>query len=115
MTKSYYALGRLPKGVMNKLEAAYAQHLALQVRAGALLDYQFQPLRLVLAERTTYEPDFLVFNAANEVEFHEVKGRWEDDARVKVKVAAAKFPRFRFVAVTAQLKSQGGGWKFEEF
>ena len=35
--------------------------------------------------------------ASGQIEVHEVKGFWTDDALVKIKVAAAKFP-FRFIA-----------------
>ena len=38
------------------------------------------------------------------------KGFWEDDARVKIKVAAEVFP-FRFVAITRSKD----GWKEEDF
>jgi hypothetical protein len=48
------------------------------------------------------------------LECHEVKGFWQDDARVKVKVAAEQFPLW-FVAVTARPKRDGGGWNVEEF
>jgi hypothetical protein len=48
------------------------------------------------------------------LEMHEVKGFWQDDARVKIKVAASIYP-FRFVAVTARAKKHGGGWEREEF
>jgi hypothetical protein len=48
------------------------------------------------------------------LEMHEVKGFWQDDARVKIKVAASIYP-FRFVAVTARAKKHGGGWAVEEF
>jgi hypothetical protein len=45
------------------------------------------------------------------LEVVEVKGFWRDDARVKVKVAAAIYP-FKFVAVT---RTRGGSWRPEEF
>ena len=48
--------------------------------------------------------------ASGELEMHEVKGFWREDARLKIKVAAEQFP-FRFVAVT---KSKDG-WATEEF
>jgi hypothetical protein len=44
----------------------------------------------------------------------EVKGHWEEDARVKIKVAASIYP-FRFIAVTARARKDGGGWVLEEF
>ena len=42
---------------------------------------------------------------------HEVKGHWEDDARVKIKVAATQHPWFRFLAV----KAGKTGWQYETF
>ena len=48
------------------------------------------------------------------LECHEVKGHWEDDARVKIKCAAEKFP-FRFVAMKPRTKKNGGGFECEEF
>lgn len=39
---------------------------------------------------------------------------WQDDARAKIKIAAAMFP-FRFVAVTVKAKKDGGGWNVEVF
>lgn len=46
------------------------------------------------------------------LELHEVKGHWEDDARVKIKVAARMHPWFRFRAVKA---ARGGRWEYEDF
>ncbi len=40
-----------------------------------------------------------------------MKGHWEDDARVKIKVAAEMYP-FRFVAITSSRKD---GFAYEEF
>jgi len=49
-----------------------------------------------------------------ELEFHEVKGFWRDDARVKIKTAAYQYPIFHFIAVTKVRKRDGGGWRREE-
>lgn len=95
---------------MNATEARYAAHLALLAGAGEVAWYAFQPIKLRLADRTWYEPDFLVMLAGGELECHEVKGFWEDDARVKIKVAAETYP-MRFVAVRATK----GGWEVERF
>lgn len=91
-------------GVMNKTEARYAQHLELMRRASAVLWFEFEAIKLRLAAKTFYTPDFFLMNGAGELEVHEVKGTsagkpWvEDDASVKIKVAAEKFP-FRFKMV----------------
>ena len=57
------------------------------------------------------EPDFVVIRADGGIELHEVKGHWEDDARVKIKVAATQHPWFRFLAV----KAGKTGWQYETF
>jgi len=92
-------LGRLAPGRMNKTEAAYAQHLEIRKHAGEIVQFHFEAVKFRLARRTFYTPDFLVVLTSGAIEMHEVKGHWEEDARVKIKVAAAMFPCFRFVVV----------------
>src|SRR5690606_23495423 len=82
-----HALGRLPAGKMNKTEERYAQHLELQKSAGLVLWYAFEPMNLRLGVNCYYRIDFLVLMADHSLEVHEVKGKWEDDALVKIKVA----------------------------
>lgn len=108
------ALGRLKTGQMNKTEAAYAQHLEARKAAGEILWYRFEGVKLRLADNTFYSPDFSVLLADGTLECHEVKGFWQDDARVKIKVAADQYP-MRFIAVKVRAKKNGGGWDVEEF
>lgn len=97
---------------MNKTEQSYATGtLDVLKLAGEIAAYWFESVKLRLADRTFYTPDFLVQLADGTLEFHEVKGFWEDDARVKVKVAAEQYPLFRFIAVTKRKKE----WVREEF
>jgi hypothetical protein len=107
-----YALGRLKTGQMNKTEAEYGKLLELRKQAGEVLWYLFEGVKLRLADNTFYSPDFTVMLADGTMEIHEVKGHWEDDARVKIKVAAERFP-FRFIAVKKRPKKDGGGWATE--
>lgn len=95
---------------MNKLEKAYSEYLFFRKKAGDILDYKFEAIKLKLAPSTFYTPDFMVFTNDGFIEMHEAKGFWEDDARVKIKVAAEMFP-FRFVAITRSKD----GWKEEDF
>ena len=105
-----YAVGRLPRGTMNKTEQAYADRLECLRRAGEVLWFKFEPVKWRLADATFYQPDFMLLTKDGFLELHEVKGFWEDDARVKIKVAASLYP-FRFIAVT----KAGDGWKTEDF
>lgn len=109
-----YALGRLKVGQMNKTEDAYSKHLEACRVGGGILWYRFEGLKLRLADNTFYTPDFAVMASDNVIECHEVKGFWTDDARVKIKVAADQYP-FRFYAMKAVSKRDGGGWSREDF
>jgi len=108
-----YALGRLPVGSMNKTEAAYAQHLELLKRAGEVAWYRFEGVKLRLADNTFYTPDFAVMLADGTMECHETKGFMQDDANVKIKVAAESYP-FKFWIIRARAKKLGGGWLCQE-
>ena len=95
---------------MNKTEQAYSLHLEAQRQAGDVLWWAFECLKLRLADATFYSPDFIVMLSDGSIEAHEVKGHWQDDARVKIKVAAETFP-FRFKA----FKKKGNGGTEEAF
>lgn len=114
MSKAMYALGRLKVGAMNKTEAAYDAYLSQLQRDGHIQWRKFEGLKLRLADNTFYTPDFAVMSADGVIECHEVKGHWQDDARVKIKVAADLYP-FRFIAVRVKPKKEGGGWDVESF
>ena len=85
---------------MNSLERRYADELELRTIAGDVLWWKFESVKLRLADNTSYTADFCVMLADRTLEVVEVKGgHWEDDARVKFKVAAEQYPIFRFRAV----------------
>lgn len=107
------AVHKAPTG-LNKLEQEYYTHLLRLKANGEIHDCMPQPLKLNLAPglACTYTPDFMVVRNDGILEFHETKGYWHDDARVKIKVAADKYP-FVFVAVTKPRKSSP--WQYEYF
>lgn len=98
-------------GKMNKTEQAYAEHLEGLRIAGQIVWFAFEAWRFRLADRTYYNPDFIVMTSDGFLEAHEVKGHWEDDARVKIKVAAQKHPPIQFLAV----QRKAGAWTYERF
>ncbi|OTG80817.1 hypothetical protein B9T31_15970 [Acinetobacter sp. ANC 4558] len=106
------ALGRLKRGEMNKTERNYAGYLESQKIRGEISYYAFDSIKFRLADKTFYSPDFIVMKANGELEAHEVKGHWEDDARVKIKVAASMHP-IPFIAV--YWNSKNNNWDFENF
>ena len=98
---------------MNKTEARYAEYLSGLVLSGEIESYSFEMIKLRLAMSTFYTPDFMVVKLPERhIELHEVKGFWRDDARVKIKVAAATYPIFVFRAVQWDKRE---GWKVESF
>jgi len=109
-----FALGRLKTGERNKTEQAYENLLEAMRISGDVLWYKFEGMKLRLADNTFYTPDFAVMLSSGQIEMHEVKGFWQDDARVKIKIAAELYP-FRFVAAKPKPKKHGGGWELEVF
>lgn len=102
-------------GQMNGTESAFAQELDLRKQSGEVLHYEFEAVKFKIAdERCWFCPDFLVVLASGEIQFVDVKGGApvEDDALVKVKVAAGKYPMFRFYFAT---KVKGEGFVWREF
>ena len=115
MSKNFYALGRLKTGQKNKTEQAYElEVLKPAMQDGSVSWYRFEGVKLRLADNTFYTPDYCVMRSDGTMEMHEVKGFWQEDARVKIKVAADMYP-LKFIAVKRQAKKNGGGWSIEEF
>jgi serine phosphatase RsbU (regulator of sigma subunit) len=93
----------------NKLEAKYDRYLADLKHAGLIRDYYFEAVKFRLAARTFYTPDFVVVTLDGATEVRETKGFFREDARVKIKVAAEKYPHIRWVVV----RWVGGEWEYE--
>lgn len=109
------ALGRLPKGTMNKTEQRYANRLDAKKLSGEILWYEFEAIKLMLAPNTSLTVDFMVMSASGLLEAHDVKAAKNlitDDARAKMKIAAAKFP-FLFCYAYPESKSSHN-WVVQE-
>ena len=96
---------------MNKTEADFAQHLELRKVAGELIYWDFEPIRFRLGDGAWYKPDFMVVDNQYLQTIFEVKGRWMEAARVRIKVAAERYWMYRFIAVKRDRKA---GWVYEE-
>ncbi len=105
------AKSRIPPDRMNKTEKRFAAELWAREREGKIIKWEYEALRLILGHACSYTPDFYVLDPQGNICFYEVKGFWRDDARVKIKTAARKFPEFTFVAVSW---SKQAGWQYEE-
>jgi hypothetical protein len=102
--------GKNEKG-QNKLEARFDRKLADEKHAGIIADYWFEEVKFRLAYKLHYTPDFVVALPDWTMRVFEVKGVWRDDARCKIKMAAAKYPHIRWVAV----RWIGREWVYETF
>lgn len=112
--KGYGRVHRHEPGEMNKTEKRYSVMLEARRFDGEILWWCFEGMKFKLAKATYYTPDFVIMTATGQIEIHEIKSYWEDDARVKIKVAADKFP-FVFKAFKALPKKAGGGFQEEIF
>ena len=103
---------------MNKTEARRAAHLEALRVAGLIKRWDFQPMKLRLADYCYLTPDFRVVLTTGEIELEDVKGRkgakyyCTEDSKIKIRIAAEMHPMFRFTIVW-ELK--GEGWGCERF
>ncbi len=111
----FRARGKRPKKKegMNQWETDYAAILESKRATGEVVLYRYEAVKLRLADKTFYTCDFMVMLPDGVIEFHEVKGHWEEDARLKIKLAAEQFPEFTFRAFLRRRKEDP--WTEEVF
>lgn len=86
-------------GVMNKTESAYASVLEERKRSGEIAEYWYEGIKLRLADKTFYTPDFFIMHVNGELHAVDVKGGWiMETSNVKIKCAAEKYPFKFFIA-----------------
>lgn len=95
--KEYVPMKTRKRG-MNRLELAYAGLLSDSEEFDEIEWWAFEPMKLRLAEGTYFTPDFGVIRDGK-LEFHECKGFMREAARVRLNVAADKFPFIKFYLV----------------
>lgn len=114
------AVQRKKHGEMNRTEQEHATNLDFR---DDVLWWAYEAITLKLADDTRYTPDFVVMLDDGTIEFHETKALmangkplFQDDARVKLKVAAKLFPMFRFRCFAGRKpsKKHGGDWQWKE-
>jgi hypothetical protein len=111
MRKSFRAtrFNRLKSPYKSKWEEAYAVALEAQLRAGSILWYAYEAIKLNIAQGAHYTPDFLVMAKDGALEIHEVKGHWREAAKVRWKLVKEKFP-----FVFKLIKKRGSAFQVEE-
>ena len=109
-----HSRARRPETPMNAAEERYAGVLELRRKAGEVYQWGFEAIKLRLAEGAWYTPDFLVVLESGGIEIHEFKGHWREAALVRIKVAAALYPCFRFITVQEKKGRTKYAYAFEE-
>ncbi len=94
-----------------QLEIEFGNHLWHRKKDVLIVDYWIKPMILRIGPDMTFEPDFVVQDGGNSLWIIDTKGpqSWED-SRIKIKIAAEKFPCWRWLIVT-RLKDQ---WRARE-
>jgi hypothetical protein len=91
---------------MNKTEKEFSEILEEAFQRGEILRWQFEEVTLKIAPSTRYIPDFVAVMPNGNWQVFEIKGHLEDDAAVKFKAAAEKYPEISF----HMLKKKKGQW-----
>lgn len=92
----------------SKWEAAYANHLELQLKAKVIRSYRYEGLTLRLAKRKYHRTDFVIGHLDGTVELAQVKG-WHKNLRAGIaglKWAAQLYPMFAWT----MKRWTGTGW-----
>ncbi len=96
----------------SKLEAQYAQHLDMLVKAGEVKQWWYEPTSFKLSKGKRFRPDFLIQYAdglERRVEYVEIKSRFNKNIRdglTHLKWCAQLYPCFTWRIVYWK----GGGW-----
>jgi hypothetical protein len=98
----------------NNWEREFGEELRKRQLIGDIVWVQYEGMRFRLAGGAFYKPDFVSLSRTGEMTAWEVKGRWREAARVRIKVAADIHP-ILFIAVTKDGSKRGLGWVEERF
>jgi hypothetical protein len=93
----------------NKTELRFEQDFLKYDQS--IRSYDFEAIVLKLANGCVYRTDWFVHRKDGQIEIHEVKGGFAyEDSLVKLKVAASKYPMFKFFIH----QWKGGEWINQE-
>lgn len=98
--KAHAQLDRVADPYRSNLERSWADQLMQAKAEGLVLHWGYESLSLRIAPAARYTPDFFVLLPDGAIELHEVKGGFvREAARIRLAVAASKFPWFYFCLV----------------
>lgn len=94
----------------SKLEQLYWLHLQQRLRDGEVRRVDFHAVKILLGDGAWFTPDFLVVALDGVLELHETKGFMREAARVRLLVAAERYP-FRFLLVKNKGSARSPQWE----
>lgn len=106
-----------PDGVVYRSKLERDWHALRLTSAPPPRHLEYEPIKLKLGRGAYYTPDFVEWSDSGDPRpiCWEIKGPFfREAARVRIKVAASKFPRMRFIVVRRKPKKEGGDWYEEE-
>ena len=93
---------------MTKPEGIYSFELEALQREGAIQRWAYESIKVRLAKRTWYTPDFAIWFPDGHLRIVEIKGGFvRDDAAAKFKIARETYPEWEWVC----LQRVGQGWR----
>lgn len=92
---------------MNGTETLFSELLESSRLSGEISRWEFEPISLKVGPNTRYNPDFLAVLPDGHWQLFEIKGFLRDDAAVKFKAAAGKYPELSFM----MLRKSKGIWE----
>lgn len=98
---------KISEAGMNQTEAAFSLLLEEARQADEIQCWRFEAVTLTVAPNTRYKPDFLAVLPGGHWQFFEIKGYLRDDAAVKFKTAAEKYPELSFMMI----RRKKGQWE----
>lgn len=91
---------------MNGIETRFSRILEAAKKRGEIQRWGFEEVAFRLAPSTVYNPDFLAVLPQGQWLFIETKGYLRDDAAVKFKIAAGRYPEHSWVMLKEDKKTK---------
>ncbi len=98
------ASGHDPLSKLNKTERRFCARLDSYKARKLIRDFTTQAVTLHLAHDCRFTPDNAVIEADGTFTFYDVKGFEREDAVLKMRIAAERFPWFRFRMIVEDRK-----------
>lgn len=91
---------------MNGIETRFSKFLDQIQRQGEIVRWGYEEVTFKLAPATSYTPDFLIILPNRHWVLVETKGFLRDDAAIKFKIAAEKYPEHSWLMLKEEKRTK---------